>query len=171
MVKVAGMDSSDLLQATLDRVALEEGMEIVDGISDWSEMQKIIALLRTQESQSASASYLLGHLWVRYGKWDDAYNCFLTSANFGINSANYRAGQIIRDHGAEVESKTKVSASDLFSLAARNGHIWSRQIILKENAKLSFVRRLIWWMHRFLFLPLKLLGAAVFNIRHDDMRY
>lgn len=161
----------DVLKDAVDRSDLEAGMEIIDGIGDWADMESATALLREREKTSASSVYLLGHLWVRYRKWEDAHDCFRVAAALGINSANYRAGLIVRDHGAGLSNAPRLTALELFAIAAQNGHIWSRQIVLREKAKLSATANLRYWLHRLIFLPFSLLAALAIKSQRDRMRY
>jgi hypothetical protein len=168
---MSNTNPSEMLRRAVESHDLETGMDVIDKINDWPEMEQAIEALRKQEMQSPVSSYLLGHLWVRYERWVDAYGCFLRAANLGLNSAHYRAGQILRDHELKFGVKSEISAVDLFSAAARNGHIWSQNILLKERAKSSRAARVVWWLHRLILFPLRLLSSKVFKSRRDNIRY
>lgn len=164
---------TDLLRQVISDKDLEKGMDLVDNMKEWPEMDEAISFLKEQKDINglATASFLLGDINARYQKWSEAYQYYMISAQSGINSGNYKAAQILRDHESEVGSMATVNAYDLFSVAAKNGHIWSQMAILKKDANSSLLARLNWWLNRVVLLPLRLLHSMIGKSRRDDMRY
>jgi TPR repeat protein len=164
---------TDLLRQVISDKDLEKGIDLVDNIKEWPEMDEAISFLKEQKDINglATASFLLGDINARYKKWNEAYQYYMISAQSGINSGNYKAAQILRDHESEVGSMATVNAYDLFSVAAENGHIWSQMALLKKDANSSLLARLNWWLNRVVLLPLRLLHSMIGKSRRDDMRY
>jgi TPR repeat protein len=152
---------------------LDAALLAINDISTWEEMEVAISFLKSDGTaeNSATASFLLGDIMMRYENWTEAYDGFLKAAELGLNSAYYRAGLILTDHPSDLISKEKKKPITLFRIAANNGHIWSKLLVLRHDARNSVLAVVILYFNKLVLLPLKLFRAIAVKSRRDEMRY
>lgn len=157
-----------LAVATMD---IELGLKVIDGIGKWESMQEAVSFLEGLRLEGSSpASYLLAEIHIRYGRWQEAVDCYIESALSGLPSGYYVAAKLQEKHGV-ASSDGNWNYIELMRKGTASGHIWSRLAVLREQASNSLFGRVRFLIYRLLVSPIQIVMASVISSRRDRIRY